>query len=290
MATTDSAPAPIDPVDRAHLTGASRPAPPIHRYAPDPGLVELVTRYWIPVWSVPEPQQQSTLQHPVCLIVVSNTYARLYGVARGLSTVTLEGTGWAAGVMLRPATGRLLLGGPVTAINDGFVDLAEVEGLDGAALVGQIRDAMVEPSSPAAHRRVIEAYEQRLRRLLPLDDAGRLINQVIDWLVDHPEVTRVGEMAEAFGLGERSLQRLVEQRVGWSPKWLIQRRRLHDAVLRLKRGDTTVTDIAADLGYADQAHFTHDFRAVSGMTPGQYRADQPTAAGVVGPRRRPDRR
>ncbi len=33
--------------------------------------------------------------------------------------------------------------------------------------------------------------------------------------------------------------------------------------------------MAARLGYADQAHFTHDFRTVTGMTPGEYLGDQP---------------
>ncbi|WP_447646478.1 DUF6597 domain-containing transcriptional factor [Nocardioides zeae] len=103
----------VGPVDRAHLTGVSRPSPPLHRYAPSPDLADLVERYWIPVWSLPAPSTQSTLQHPVCLLVVSNDYARFYGPTRGLSTVTLAGEGYAAGVMLAPAAGRLLLGRPV---------------------------------------------------------------------------------------------------------------------------------------------------------------------------------
>ena len=50
---------------------------------------------------------------------------------------------------------------------------------------------------------------------------------------DHAAVTRDVQhielmLAREAGLSERSLQRLVEQRIGLSPKWLLQRRRLAD--------------------------------------------------------------
>lgn len=261
---TTGRPRPVDPVDRAHLTGVTRPSPPIYRYAPSEHLADLVDRYWIPVWSLPEPSTQSTLQHPVCLVVVSNTYARLYGVVRGRSSVTLEGDGWAVGAMLTPAAGRLVLGRSVATVTDAHLDL------------GEVRAAMAaDPRSPASHAAAIAAVEQRLAAYLPVDEQGLLVNEVVAWLRDHPEVTRVADLAEHVGLSERSLQRLVEQRVGLSPKWLIQRRRLHDAVEALKAGESSLADTAARLGYADQAHFTHDFRTVTGMTPGEYLDDQP---------------
>lgn len=267
----------VDPVDRAHLTGVTRPSPPIHRYAPSAQLVDLVERYWVPVWT--EPSTQSTLQHPVCLLVVSNTYARLYGVARGRSTVALEGAGWAVGTMFTPAAGRLVLGRSVASLTDAWVDLTEVPTMDAEELVAEVHAAMApDPGAPAAHRLAIEAVERRLVTLLPVDDAGLLVNRLVAWLGEHPEVSRVGELAARAGLGERALQRLVEQRTGLTPKWLIQRRRLHEAVAGLKglrAGSTTLAGLAADLGYADQAHFTHDFRTVTGMTPGEYLADQP---------------
>ena len=265
----------VDPIDRAHLTGTSRPSPPIYRYAPAPELLDVVERYWLPVWSLEQPSTQSTLQHPVCLIVVSNTYARFYGVVRGLSTVTLEGEGWAAGVMFRPAAGRLLLGRSVTTVVDSYHDLTELDSLDGEALTTELRAAMTpDPHGEGSHRRAIAAYEARLRTLLPVDEQGQLINEVIDWLHHHPDVTRVADVAAAFGLSERALQRLVENRVGLTPKWLIQRRRLHDAVEQLKKGGgPALADLAIELGYADQAHFSRDFRAVTGLTPGEFAAE-----------------
>ncbi|MEO5663979.1 MAG: AraC family transcriptional regulator [Nocardioides sp.] len=267
---------PVDPVDRAHLTGVTRPSPPIHRYAASDTLADLVERYWIPVWSLPEPSTQSTLQHPVCLIVISNTYARFYGVSRGRSSVTLEGDGWAVGTMFTPAAGRLVLGRSVATVTDTFVDLAEIDGLGDEDLVAEVRTAMADdPHDPAGHAAAIGSVEWRLAAYLPVDEPGLIINEVVAWLREHPEVTRVDELAAHVGIGERSLQRLVEQRVGMSPKWLIQRRRLHDAVEALKAGEASLADMAAQLGYADQAHFTHDFRTVTGMTPGEYLGDQP---------------
>lgn len=269
-------PSPTDPINRAHLTGVSRPSPPIHRYQPSEDLRPLVQRYWVPVWSLTEPQRQSTLQHPACLIVISNTYARFYGVVRGMSTVTLEGTGWAVGTMLSPAAGALLLGGPVTPMSERHIDLDEVPTLDAVTLVGRVHAVLAaDPTAPVAHLDAVAEIERQLRSLLPVDEQGLLVNELVDWVRERPDLCRVADLAAAFGLTERTLQRLVVQRVGMTPKWLLQRRRLHDAVERLKAGTLSLAAIADELGYADQAHFTQDFRAFTGMTPGQYLHDQP---------------
>lgn len=106
-----------------------------------------------------------------------------------------------------------------------------------------------------------------LRRYLPVDEQGLLVNAVVAFVEDRLDVTRVGQVCEEFGLTERALQCLTRQRLGLNPKWLIQRRRLHEAAERLRRGAGNLAGVAADLGYADQPHFTHDFHAVTGMTP-----------------------
>lgn len=46
--------------------------------------------------------------------------------------------------------------------------------------------------------------------------------------------------------------------------------RVHEALLALERTDRTLAQLAAELGYADQAHFTRDFRALVGVPPSKY--------------------
>jgi AraC-like DNA-binding protein len=116
------------------------------------------------------------------------------------------------------------------------------------------------------------AFGDALRPLLPVDAEGVLVDRVVAFVEDDPEVLRVGQVCAAFGLSERSLQRLVQRRLGLTPKWLIQRRRLQEAAERLRTGGTTVAATAAVLGYADQAHLVRDFSRVTGTTPGRFAA------------------
>ena len=262
----------IDPTERAHLLDASGYTPPIHRFAPSPALAPLVRRYWMPVWSLPPgvTSTQRVLQYPVCLIVVASEYALLVGPTSGLATQELSGTGWAFGTMLQPAAGLALAGGPVERLTDRAVPLPDT------VLTERIRGAVGDdPDDPDRQQAAVAAVEEALTRLLPVDEEGLLVNAVVEYVEGDPAVQRVGQVCEKFALSERTLQRLTARRIGLSPKWLIQRRRLHEAAERLadkERPD--LARVAADLGYADQAHFGRDFRAVTGLTPGEFAAER----------------
>jgi len=189
----------------------------------------------------------------------------------GLSTTTLTADGWAVGVMCAPAAGALLARGSVAPYTDRHVPLAEVLGAGGERLTGRVRAAMAgDPTSPAAHAEAMAAYADALRPLLPVDAEGELVNRVVAFVEGDRAVTRVAQVCAEFGLSERALQRLVRRRLGLTPKWLIQRRRLQEAAERLRARDATLAEIAALLGYADQPHLTRDFARVTGMTPGAF--------------------
>ena len=268
-------PDPLDRIERAHLKDPSDTSHVMYRYAATAEFAGLLQRFWIPIWSVPAGQEapQRVLQYPVCLIVISAQYARFYGVTSGLSTTTLVGAGWAVGVMCAPAAGYLIAKGPVAAYTDRFVDLSEVLGAHGDSLVDQVRAAMAgEPGSIAAHRVAMHAFNGALRRFLPVDSEGELVNRLVAFVEARSDITRVGQLCDEFHYSERALQRLVHRRIGLTPKWLIQRRRLQQAAERLRLAPTTLADIAASLGYADQPHFSRDFSKVTSMTPGEFAA------------------
>lgn len=271
----DTAARRLDDVERAHLRSPGDASHVMHRYDAPPEFAGLLQRFWIPVWSVPPGREapQQVLQYPVTLLVVSGDYARFYGVVPGLSTTTLTGDGWAVGVMCAPAAGALVARGSVAPYTDRHVPLAEVLGAEGGRLTARVRAAMAaDPTSSAAHGAAMAAFGDALRPLLPVDAEGELVNRVVAFVEGDREVVRVAQVCAEFGLSERALQRLVRRRLGLTPKWLIQRRRLQEAAERLRRSGTPLAEVAALLGYADQPHFSRDFSRVTGMTPGAFAA------------------
>ena len=254
----------LDPAD-LHFT--------IDRYPVSPGLEPIGRRFWIPVWDVPAGREspQRVLQYPVCLLVVSEEYARFYGVVSGLSSTTLVGHGWALGLMLQPAAGHLLSGQAVRDLTNRFVDVESVTGLSGIRLGDRVRAIMREdPRDEEARAEARTLVEDHLATHLPIDEEGAFVNAVVEAVETTPELLRVDDLCDRFGVAERTLQRVLLKRVGMSPKWLIRRRRLQEAADRLRDADAELSGIAMELGYADQAHFTRDFRAATGMTPGRF--------------------
>jgi len=84
------------------------------------------------------------------------------------------------------------------------------------------------------------------------------------------DLTRVEQLVERTGMSPRALQRLFREYVGVTPKWVLQRLRLHEAAERMIDGAGDWASLALDLGYFDQAHFIADFRKLVGTTPAEY--------------------
>ena len=86
---------------------------------------------------------------------------------------------------------------------------------------------------------------------------------------------RVDELADALGISERQLRRRFHQAVGYGPKTLdriLRFRRLVSQAQAVTDGEVDLARLAADLGYADQAHMTRDSVRLTGMPPARLAA------------------
>ncbi len=82
----------------------------------------------------------------------------------------------------------------------------------------------------------------------------------------------VAQAAADLGVQTRSLQRLLKQQTGRSPVFWLRLARVRRAASRLGR-PRNLAELAYDLGYADQAHMTREFRSWLGVTPRQISHD-----------------
>jgi AraC-like DNA-binding protein len=78
----------------------------------------------------------------------------------------------------------------------------------------------------------------------------------------------VATLADKAGVSQRQLSRKFNQYIGLSTKEFIHINRFIDSLSNLKKyPDKSLTDIAYESGYYDQAHFIHDYKAFAGLTP-----------------------
>ena len=87
------------------------------------------------------------------------------------------------------------------------------------------------------------------------------------------EPVRVAELAAAAGLSPTRFDRALRRAIGLSPKQLLLRARLDEAIRHLDDSDLPLATIASQCGYYDQSAFSRQFQAAVGMTPGRYRTE-----------------
>ncbi len=93
----------------------------------------------------------------------------------------------------------------------------------------------------------------------------------VEGSIRNGEPSSVAAWAEAYPCSADHLSRTFKSLTGEVPSAYYQRRRLQHAVLAIIHSQHTLSEIAHRYGFADSAHFSHQFRAAYGLTPRHYR-------------------
>lgn len=116
-----------------------------------------------------------------------------------------------------------------------------------------------------AHRYAHEPLKRRSQK-----PEHRKIARAKEFLIEnYQRVITLEELSNVVGLSPYHLLRTFRSTVGITPHDFLTQIRVEHSKRLLRRGGS-ITDVAADTGFVDQAHFTRRFREIMGVTPGRY--------------------
>ncbi|MEV4731279.1 helix-turn-helix domain-containing protein [Saccharopolyspora sp. NPDC049426] len=244
----------------------------VERLEPDPALAEFVDYYWLVRWNVTGEHRQQVVPQPRVHVAAEDGRLFVHGVSREPFFRTLTGVGHVLGAAFHPGGFRALLKSSVGAISGTVRTAEDVLGHDdrGAA------ERILATSETAEIVPVLDTY---LLACEPEPDpTGREATDLVNEVQRRSDIVRAEQLAQHAGLSLRSLQRLFADYVGVGPKWVIQRSRILDATAAAHSGEPVDwSELAAELGFSDQAHLTRAFTQVVGTSPATYRRDPGTA-------------
>ena len=168
-----------------------------------------------------------------------------------------EHDGEAHGVQIDvpPAVAYALVGGRMDELTNRVVDVNELDVLN--------VERLLETGGAAAADELALAMQR-----------GPSVSREVDWvytqLTGHPS-TRISTLADEIGWSRGHLVDRFRREVGLTPKRFARVVRFRSAVDRLATAGSLAT-VAAECGYADQSHLTHEFREMAGATPSSYQA------------------
>jgi AraC-like DNA-binding protein len=159
----------------------------------------------------------------------------------------------AVGIRFAPGAAGAALGVPLDELRDMTVPLAE--------LWGRVADDAAERIAECARPEEALTVAVQHRITEPPDPAVSAIARRLEF-ASGPGV--VARLATEMGMSERHLQRRCRTAFGYGPKTLHQVLRFQRA-LRLARAGGRLADVAAVVGYADQAHLARETRHLAGV-------------------------
>jgi len=104
---------------------------------------------------------------------------------------------------------------------------------------------------------------------------NRHVHKAMRYIAGHYcENVSLRDVARETGLSSYRLAHLIKEQTGKSLISHVHFLRIKEARKRLADPSRSIADIAADVGYYDQSHFTRRFREYTGLTPARYRRAQ----------------
>jgi AraC-like DNA-binding protein len=155
---------------------------------------------------------------------------------------------------------------PIGALANTETPLALVFGAEASDLLAQ---QVARAADTRARIAIVETF--LLDRLSDRQTIDAVVRRTIDALFETKGSAAIKDLVKNDPSQKRRLERDFVQKIGMSPKQLGKVIRLQAALnMMLNRQSETLTEIAYESEYYDQAHFIKDFKEFTGMTPTKF--------------------
>lgn len=233
---------------------------------PAGGLARYVSQYWLSLNNT-SPVYAALPDGCVDLVleVTASTYRSwIYGSTTRPTAIPCTADTHYLGIRFHPGQSRHFIAASAHEITDGREDLRTLMRFPSERVAAQI-------ASETLFDELDEILTAALCRTPPVET---YIDAVVRHIDARHGVARVDDVAVRFGKSRRQMERVFLQTVGVPLKFFCMISRLkHAADLIVQPASRSLTAVAHDAGYSDQAHMTRDFTRLAGVSPGQLRAD-----------------
>lgn len=197
------------------------------------------------------------------------SWASVSGVHARPASIHHDGSQRGIQLALTTAAARALFGVPASALAGGLLDLADVD-----PAMADLPERLAEAGPDDR----VDVVWQALTAALQRQDAPGPRAEVGRALALLTRGARVAAVAADVGYSRRRLSTLVRDEVGVSPQDLHRLGRFERSHALLRRralGDrVSITDVAAECGYADHAHLTREWVRLAGCTPSAWQREE----------------
>jgi len=154
---------------------------------------------------------------------------------------------------------------PIKKMENTAVSLEELFDKDGQ----EIEQKILDTSSTSERINLIETF--LLNRLADTETIDRMIKSTVNTILTANGQLSIDELSKQIKINRRQLERKFSSAVGLSPKQLSKTVRLQATLKMLLTGQfTSLTALAYQGEYYDQAHFIKDFKEFTGLTPKEF--------------------
>jgi AraC-like DNA-binding protein len=166
-----------------------------------------------------------------------------------------------------PYAGSLFFPNQVSDFTNESIDLSDILSKESS----EFYHRLMEQPLLEQKVQVLETFlMDRLVRARKNQSTIALVEGLCNSICRNGESFNMERLAVEFGFSERYIQKLFLNYVGISPRNFFSVQRFNKSLELIRSGNMSLTYIAYECGYYDQAHFIREFKSYTGITPSRY--------------------